>query len=448
MPIDWPTKLQEEATTHESMSGVTVMWDFSWSTETGKTRRRNERTFTGGKRLAALVAQECASVTGGKLTPALVLTVLPDEREGPRQENGFYAVIVNIRAYMDFARDRSRSRDIAAAYFALRCATPVSRLPNVQDLELSPEEVERLRPVVRRNREKFRALGELLHQEEATPAREPLSGADLVAALSTVEALADEDLNALVATLDRLGTPEVRRQAIQALLRFADGRNTAIGELGDAVESRIADARRALDTLRDAVKEPEALEAVFQTEIGKHPWILGLHYVRAFPQRDIGGSPVDFLLRRMDGKHDIVELKRAMHQVVELIPGKRSKYEGREKPPPAHAYQIGAELSNALAQTHKYRDWLVSLGNAATHLNLHVNEDPLITIIIGRVADLSPVERVIFDQFRRSLVRVSVVCYDELADQAGAVLDGVERHLLGAHAVLSADPPAGDNDDD
>lgn len=428
MTISWNTPLFVETGSPDLMAGVVVMWDFAWSTEIPKKKRRNQRTFPRGKRLAELVASECHSVTNGTHKPALVLTVDPDVEEGPRQENGFYAVVVNIRAYLAFAGLR-RASDPAATYFALRCKQPISRLSKLQELDLTPKALEALREVVTANPSRFSSLARVLLEAGAADLGIGVDGAQ--AALDHLASLSGSDLSAVASAKAELGTEllgrllswaaSYRKVADTVDLIGPDGLTQLSALVG------IASIRHAGTIWESYLGNPsdpttKSEEHWQQTFVQYHFLIEHLFaypvaivaskaYVGGKNIHNKDGNVVDFLLKNdLTQSAIIIEIK---------TPGARLLRNGEYR---QGLPNISEELSGSVLQALDYRasftqNWAPL--NTETAGGIPAAVEPPCIVIIGCSTELdTPPKKKSFELFRRQFTGVTVLTFDEVFGRA------------------------------
>ena len=143
--------------------------------------------------------------------------------------------------------------------------------------------------------------------------------------------------------------------------------------------------------------------------------LLGLEYAEVMPRQRILRGEIDFLVRRHDGYHDLLELK-GPHDPIILC-------DGDEAHP--SSYSLAPNLARALAQVNLYREWLTTTSSDTLRLyGIRRTRDPRVTIIIGRASALpNETAKEILIQLNVTLHRMEVVPYDVLADRAHVQLD-------------------------
>ena len=302
-------------------------------------------------------------------------------------------------------------------------------LDDILDLNLDKDAILRW---IGRNSNGITILREIVNtmtESDETPLA--ASPHDLSAAIGTVGRLTPELCDAMVTALGAGGDDAVRRMANE-LAGSADGRQAVSEAMGDQIPGRIADVRLASDRYRELLSDAEATETKLQDFIGKHPWLLGMEYVRVLPKQEVIRGEVDFLVERHDGYHDLLELKGPNHAIVQ------SRSDSATGPRPPSEYRLGRELSQALAQVHLYREQLTSYEDAMTdEYGIRQTRDPRVIIVIGRASDLSKTKKRILRQLNQSLHGMEVMPYDVLANRADAQLNHMER-LLATDRVTTA----------
>ena len=253
--------------------------------------------------------------------------------------------------------------------------------------------------------------------------------ADIRDALDALAGLADDLDPEAVAAIGALFGADTERERRLELLRTitADpGGRYLTGEVMlERVPQRIAEARVALSGYQELLADPASGETNLQGYIEKNLWLLGLEYVKARPRQPLIRGTADFILERVDGFHDLLELKDPKDPIITAP----DDTEGR--PPPANKYALSPALAKALAQSHVYRDSLTSDDRAnERNFGLRDARDPRLVIVIG-IAESLPEHRLrVLRELNRSLHRVEVVPYDVLGERARSVLDNVEKYLL------------------
>lgn len=159
-----------------------------------------------------------------------------------------------------------------------------------------------------------------------------------------------------------------------------------------------------------------ALESHLQDFITQNPLLLGLEYAEVRARQRLRLGELDFVARRHDGYHDLLELKGPNAEIIQFIGGP-------EKRP--SSYSLAPKLANALAQVQLHREWIATSSHDERKY-YEVSRDPRITIVIGRDIDLpNETARKILRQLNVSLHRTTVLPYDILADRAEAQLNSL-----------------------
>jgi hypothetical protein len=187
-----------------------------------------------------------------------------------------------------------------------------------------------------------------------------------------------------------------------------------------------------MDAYEKLLDHPGSSETDLQHFIEENLWLLGLEYVKARPRAPIIRGTADFILERVDGFHDLLELKSPQDPII-LAPES-----SHGKPPPAHDYALSPALANGLAQAHVYRDTLTTDDQAnERNFGLRDTRDPRLVVVIGLANSLPEHRLRVLRELNKSLHRVEVVPYDALGDRASRILANVEKYLLIAEEETS-----------
>jgi hypothetical protein len=261
-------------------------------------------------------------------------------------------------------------------------------------------------------------------------------GADLGDVLTALEAIGDDLDPEAVARIGALFGPDAERERRLELLRAIaadpDGRYLTGEVMLEELPRRIDEAREALADYRALLADPGSSETDLQEFIEERLWLLGLEYVKFRARRPLIRGTADFILERVDGFHDLLELKDPQDKIV-VAPDADDGV-----PPPANKYALSPALAKALAQSHVYRHTLTSDDRAnEQNFGLRDSRDPRLVIVIGRAGALPEHRLQVLRELNKSLHRVEVVPYDALGDRAERVLDNVEKYLSVADAEAS-----------
>ena len=426
MPVNWNPPLRRKVGGRKLLAGLDVYHDFDWK----QVFRHGRGAFPGGRSLALATRQDCPV---GK-TPCLLLTTKDHVAPETRQTDTHYVVIVPIKRYLV-----QSSADPATTFFAKELHAPggitslhryEQAIQDVHDLDaildLHLDEAALIRWVGRHSSRiaTIRRLADTMPEEDE--AEHPANQVDLAKAIAAVERLTPELCDAMVSATNG-GGPDAARLMATGLSRNAAGRETLLETLADRIPSRIEDVRSASKQYRQLASRQEATETELHAFIRKHPWLLGLEYIRVLPKQKVVRGEVDFLVQRHDGYHDLLELKGPNDAIVRTQSAGDATTDG---PHPPSSYSLGPALAQALAQVQHYRAQLTSHEAAIDELyGIRHTRDARVTIIIGRAGDLSKTEEMILRQLNQSLHRIEVIPYDVLAARADAQLDNLEALL-------------------
>ena len=426
MPVDWNPPLRRKTGGRKLLAGLDIYHDFDWK----QVFKHGRGAFRGGRSLALAARKDCPP---GK-TPCLLLTTKDDVAPETKQTDTHYVVIVPIERYLG-----QSSGDTATTFFAKELHAPggitslhryEQAIQSVHDLDailnLHLDEAALLRWVGKNSTRilTIRRLSDALSDEE-----EPEHSADqpdLAEAITAVVRVTPELCDAMVSAIHAEGPDAVRRMAA-GLSSNTAGREMLLEALADRTRRRIADVRSASTEYRQLAERQDATETELQAFIQKHPWLLGLEYIRVLPKQKVVRGEVDFLVQRHDGYHDLLELMGPNDEIVRTQSTGESTTDG---PHPPSRYSLGPALGQALAQVQHYRNQLTSHEAAIDELyGIRHTRDARVTIIVGRAGDLSETEEMILRQLNQSLHRMEVIPYDVLAARADAQLDNLEALL-------------------
>ncbi|HUY09840.1 MAG TPA: Shedu anti-phage system protein SduA domain-containing protein [Candidatus Dormibacteraeota bacterium] len=420
LPWDRPVNYRPGSTTR--LWGIALFYDFEW----GSCFRDQRAQFRHGQCLAKFVLDACPK----DKTPVLLLTDRGDIDEGIRETESQYVFVVNLPRY------REATADAALSYLARRVGPGITRLPHLDELADGPTDVTEALSHRELTIEQIAAwasadparLAELRNRGLVGDATRRPNIPEILSALHALDDLGKD----VVSALSRIFGPGTSRERRLELLRqvTADpgGREIAGTVLGERARDRVADARRAVEDYEALLRDPRTGETAMQDFIERTPWLLGLDYVHVRARQPLLGGTMDFFLERLDGFHDLLELKSPQDPIIVTTDHRDS-----ESAPPASSYALSHELAVALAQVHVYRDRLTRHADATEDLlGLSHSRDPRLMIVIGRADGMAKHSTRILGELNRSLHRVEIIPYDLLALRAKVVLQSVDRYLLAA----------------
>lgn len=419
MPLDleWDRPLSHRRGAPERLDGVDVYYDFAWRDHF----RDGRAQFRHGQALGRFVRKTCPD---GK-TPALLLTDNPDADEGFRDTPLHRVCVLHLPTY------RAAAADPFLAYLAAKLGEGIARIgplnPGVAERAAagaavvdSPIDIGRIAAWAGEDADRIRQLREPAGGE---------GGADLADVLAALETMGDDlDPEAVAAIGTLFGAKAEREQRLELLRAITadpSGRYMTGEIMLERVPQRIAEARAALNAYQQLLDDPGSGETDLQEFIEKNLWLLGLEYVKARPRHSIVRGAADFILERVDGFHDLLELKDPQDPII-VAP---DDVDG--KPPAAHDYALSPTLANGLAQAHVYRDTLTTDDQAnERNFGLRNARDPRLLVVIGLAKSLPGHRLRVLRELNKSLHRVEVLPYDALGERAERVLDNVEKYLL------------------
>jgi hypothetical protein len=423
LDLEWDRPLSHRRGSAHRLDGIDVYYDLVWDEHFSDGRAQ----FKNGRSLARRVRQECPD---GK-TPALLLTDREDVDERFLQTPLHGVFVLNLPRY------RSTAADASLSYFAHRLGPGIADIGPLDEYaaaranagaavlaaELSLSQIAEWAEDNPERQQQLRAIAGAARPDEP-------ADASVVNVLAAVQALRENLDPEAVSAIARIFGPEVdderRVQLLRAVTEDLAGRSAVREVLAERMPERLADARAAVAAYDALLEDPHANETDMQKFIEEHLWLLGLDYVAMRPRQTVVIGAIDFLLERFDGFHDLLELKNPQDPIVTI----RGSHDGSAAPPPS-SYALSADLAQALAQVHVYRDRLTSHADAhEALLGLSHTREPRMLVVIGRVSPMSGHARRVLAELNRSLHRVEVVPYDLIAKRAGAVLDSIERYRL------------------
>jgi hypothetical protein len=125
LDLDWDVPLHHRVGAEERLCGIDVFHEFRW-----RDVFPDERTqFRNGKSLASFVRDKCPP---GK-SPALLLTLRDDVRQGFRQTDRFSVFVVNLAEY------RAAEGDAAVSYLANHLDVDITDIEQLQKLAESAD---------------------------------------------------------------------------------------------------------------------------------------------------------------------------------------------------------------------------------------------------------------------------------------------------------------------
>ena len=387
----WQPQLSRGAGASKLLAGLDVYYDFAWRVVIG----HGKMTFTNGKDLAERIKDDCPE----GMTPALLLTTRDDVEEGQlRTTDGTYLFVIHIGRYLAKAAAGAAVNYLAGelgvgGLAAMRRAKKKTRDPARLD-EILEDAVteERLGRWVDRNPRRVAMLQEIVDsrtthaggREDVPAARTAAKRLIRSVGPAAVQGVADE----------LASTPEGRRAVASS----------------NQLPGRIEDVRVASREYRNLLAKPGATETELQGFIEKNPLLLGLEYAEVIPRQRILRGEIDFLVRRHDGYHDLLELK-GPHDPILLCDGEEAR---------PSSYSLAPNLARALAQVNLYREWLTTTASETLELyGIKRTRDPRVTIVIGLASALpNETAKRILIQLNMTLHRMEVVPYDILSDRA------------------------------
>lgn len=420
LDLEWDLQLEHCSGGATRLAGLDVYYDFEWSTYF-KDRRAQ---FRHGQCLAERVRALCPS----GMRPALLLTARDDIDEGYLTTRTHFVCVLNLPNYL------GASPDAYLSYLASRLGPGIAQLTHLPAhlAAASPEDflaaiegrltVDHIAQWALGSQERLEQLRSLVPSDTA-PAAPDLH--EVVAAVEAIGGLDAQGIDAIAKLLGPALDPELRRELIHRITDDPTGRSLTQEVLGQRTTDRAADMAQVITDYKTVLANPNASETDMQRFIERSPWLLGLDYAKIWPRKQVAKGALDFWLERIDGFHDLLELKSPNDSII-----RAPRDRDGEDAAWASGYSLSPDLANALAQVHVYRARLTDFQAIHTALyGLSDPRDPRLIIVIGTYARLSEYSKRVLKELNKSLHRVEVVPYDILALRGEAVLANLEKDL-------------------
>lgn len=433
--LEWHRPLRRKTGSRTRLRKVRVYYDFQWRQVIG----HNRSTFRHGQSLADLAIELCPR----DLRPCILLTDDESVEVGVLRDDEEFALVVPIKRYLTQSKV-----DFAQHFFTKEQSLPllqklfeVLNSPSSEGLHLGDDEqLDDLSALVRSRPDLQGLLRSLLGEQDGHLDVNSLEVAEIEQIFVALNSLDSGVRSSLIARLIEQSAPDAavtRTSVLKAITSEPAGRRAAVEAIGSRLLERIADVRTVIRLYREMLEDEHSSETDFQSFIEKHPSLIGLDYVHVRPRWSTPRGPVDFILERFDGFHDVLELKGPNDPIIvapDAVDG---------KPPSPSSFSLSPSLANALAQIHAYSDeFTEGAGFIATHFGLTNTRNPGLVIIIGQARKLADHQIRVLNELRRSLHNLEIVTYDQVADRAEAILDQVERYLLLAEPNVDAVAPS------
>lgn len=374
---EWRPRLRMRIGSPTRLTGLRVYYDFKWKT----VFRHNRRTFRHGQDLAKTVRNGCPA---GK-TPCLLLTTNDDMEDGPLYTNdNNYVFVMRIHRYLTEARTGA-----AANYLLTKFG--VGNMVTARQIRIAASDPHQQDAI----------LEVLANREGLTrwTKRKPGMRAPMLHEIASAH-------TAISGIVDEIASTKEGRRAIA---------------LVDPTSRRAEDLREAAIGYRELLANERPSETDLQDYIMQNPMLLGLEYAEVRSRQKLRLGELDFVARRHDGYHDLLELKGPHAEIIRFRGGS-------EKRP--SSYSLAPKLAQALAQVQLHREWIATSSQEEREY-YEVTRDPRITIVIGLDSALpNEVARKILRQLNVSLHRTTVLPYDKLVDRADAQLKSLVKFQL------------------
>lgn len=387
----WRPKLRSRTGARKLLAGLDVYYDFSWREVIG----HGKTTFPNGKDLAERIRDDCPQ----GMTPGLLLTTRDDVEEGHlRTNDATYVFVIHIDRHLKQAAAGAAVNYLAGELGVGGIAAMHRAKKKIRDSGQLDDILEDWVTEERLGTWADRKPGRVAMLKEIVDSRTTYTGAR-------------EEIPATRSTARRF----VRSLGPTAMLRVV-GELTSTPKGRRAVASvnqlrgRIEDVEVAAQEYGDLLAKPSASERELQKFIEENPLLLGLEYAEVMPRKRILRGEIDFLVRRHDGYHDLLELKGPNDPII-LCDGDAAH---------PSSSSLAPNLARALAQVNLYREWLTTTPSDTLKLyGIRRTRDPRVTIVIGLASALpNETAKEILIQLNMTLHRMEVVPYDILSDRA------------------------------
>lgn len=406
----WRPQLERRTGARKLLAGLDVYYDFSWRDVIG----HGKTTFPNGKDLADRIKDACPK----GMTAALLLTTRDDAEDGHlRTMDETFLFVIHIGKYLEKATAGAALNylagelgvsDLVAMRRAAKKIHGADRLDEVLEDALTEERLERW--------------------ADRKPRR--LTMLQRVVDSRTTDGGGKQDVPAVRSAVRRFvrsGGPEAIQGVADELASTPEGRRAVAS--ANQLHGRMEDIQIAAREYVDLLAKTSASEQELQEFIEANPLLLGLEYAEVMPRKRILRGEIDFLVRRHDGYHDLLELKGPNDPIISC---------DRDEAHPS-SYSLAPKLARALAQVNLYRDWLTRTASETLGIyGIKRTRDPRVTIVIGLASALpNETAKEILIQLNMTLHRMEVVPYDILAKRALLQLD---------HLGTFLEPPVSDDD--
>lgn len=408
--LDWDVSLHARRGARRRLVGITVYYEFNWR----KYRPDRRMQFPNGKVLAQRVIDDCPD----DKRPALLLTDRKDIKEGARSTPSYYVVVINLPRYLE------RAAGNAAVSYLAETLGPITQAGELHALAVADPQA--LCALIKLHLTAADIADWANGDEQRISDLRAITHADAteaaIDALRAISTLTPEIIEVLSDLARTEPGRENRLNLLRALTSDLTGRDAAGEVLGERLEDRLADARKAVDEYTKLLDDQTSIETDLQEFLEGKPWLLGLDYARVLPKQPLPRGVADFLLARFDGFYDLLELKDPNDPIV-VVPSTGSS------PPSASKVTLSKSLGQALAQVHLYRDTMRHEQVTEHHYGLPETRDPRVIIILGTSNNLDDTQRRILHELNCSLHRVEIIPYDIVGKRAAALLKAVEQQI-------------------
>ena len=392
---EWRPRLRKRIGSPTRLMGLRVCYDFNWKAVFD----HNRATFRHGQDLAKTVRNGCPP---GKI-PWLLLTTKDDMEDGPLYtHDDNYVFVMRIHKYLAEARAGAAANYLLTRFGVGNMVTA----RQIKNAASDPHQQDEILEVLANRKGLTRSAG-----------REPGTRVSMLHDIASAHAAVTDDAPSLpdreINWIGSAGESTIRR-IVDDVTSTKEGRRAIA--MADPTSGRAEDLREAAVGYRELLASESPTETDFQDYIMKNPMLLGLEYAEVRSRQKLRLGELDFVARRHDGYHDLLELKGPNAEIIHFLGGPENR---------PSSYSLAPKLAQALAQVQLHREWIATSSRDEREY-YEVTRNPRITIVIGRDGALpNETARRILRQLNVILHRTTILPYDKLADRADAQLNSL-----------------------
>jgi len=393
----WPKDL----TRRKSGSNLCYLWVYSDCEESLAFRR--------GKSVANDLKTRCPP---GK-KPALLLTRNPENPTLYFESDTEYVAVIDLPKFLssDSPWNSYAAHVSGATPETLNSLSKLNR-------DLKPEDVaEWLQANPLRVGEVLEMVSAVAPEASSEWAASNIDSSVALRAVKSLKAWDSEVIQVFCTLIEGQATREDRLQVLRNLMSEPEGVADGGKVLAENIEARLEMLDEAAWMMSELIKTGSETE--MQHHIEDHPWLISLDYARLTPQARAPRGSVDFLAHKFNGVQDIIELKGPTDQLI--------VHDKSNIPSSPHEYKIAPKLAGAITQALAYQV-MGRTDNAFFEVRTKLESQSY--VIIGEINKLDETDRLIFDEFRRSLHGIQIICFDEVAEIAFERIENIRKCLI------------------